>query len=60
MKRFLPEMPKLMLGVASLGQPVRTTRDRHLEVASRFKEPESLRTANLTIVKAVHNWTQSF
>lgn len=21
---------------------------------------ESLRTANLTIVKAVHNWTQSF
>jgi hypothetical protein len=49
-KRFLPEMPKLMLGVSSLGQPVRTTRDRHLEVASRFKEPESLAVA---LVKAV-------
>jgi len=50
MKRFLPEMPKLLLGVSSLGQPVRTTRDRHLEVASRFKEPESLAVA---LVKAV-------
>jgi hypothetical protein len=49
-KRFLPEMPKLLLGVASLGQPVRATRDRHLEVASRFKEPESLAVA---LVKAV-------
>ena len=50
MKRMVPEVPKLLLGVSSLGQPVRTTRDRHLEVASRFKEPESLAVA---LVKAV-------
>ena len=50
MKAMVPEVPKLLLGVSSLGQPVRTTRDRHLEVASRFKEPESLAVA---LVKAV-------
>ena len=50
MKRMIPEVPKLLLGVSSLGQPVRATRDRHLEVASRFKEPESLAVA---LVKAV-------
>ena len=50
MKGFLPEVPKLLLGVSSLDQPVRTTRDRQLEVASRFKEPESLAVA---LVKAV-------
>ena len=50
MKGFVPEVPKLVLGVSSLGQPVRATRDRQLEVASRFKEPESLAVA---LVKAV-------
>src|SRR5882672_1866533 len=50
MSRLLPEVPRLMLGAASLGSPVRTTRDRQLEVASRFKEPESLAVA---LVKAV-------
>ena len=44
-------VPRLVLGMASLGQPVRTTRDRQLEVASRFKESESLAVA---LVKAVH------
>jgi len=39
-KRPMPEVPRLLLGVSSLDQPVRTTRDRQLEVASRFKEPE--------------------
>jgi hypothetical protein len=46
----LPEVPRLLLGVSSLDQPVRTTRDRQLEVASRFKEPESLAVA---LVKGV-------
>ncbi len=50
MKPAPPEVPRLLLGVSSLGQPVRTTRDRQLEVASRFKEPESLAVA---LVKAV-------
>ena len=49
-KRTLPEVPRLLLGVSSLDQPVRTTRDRQLEVASRFKEPESLAVA---LVKGV-------
>jgi len=49
-KRPLPEVPRLLLGVSSLDQPVRTTRDRQLEVASRFKEPESLAVA---LVKGV-------
>ncbi|MEQ1831652.1 MAG: hypothetical protein ABL977_01270 [Candidatus Eisenbacteria bacterium] len=50
MKPAPPEVPRLLLGVSSLDQPVRTTRDRQLEVASRFKEPESLAVA---LVKAV-------
>ena len=50
MKPAPPEVPRLLLGVSSLGQPVRATRDRQLEVASRFKEPESLAVA---LVKAV-------
>ena len=49
-KRVMPEVPRLLLGVSSLDQPVRTTRDRQLEVASRFKEPESLAVA---LVKGV-------
>lgn len=51
MKPARPEVPRLLLGVTSLGQPVRATRDRQLEVASRFKESESLAVA---LVKAVH------
>lgn len=43
-------VPRLVLGVGSLDQPVRTTRDRQLEVSSRFKESESLAVA---LVKAV-------
>ena len=50
MKRVMIEVPRLLLGVSSLDQPVRTTRDRQLEVASRFKEPESLAVA---LVKGV-------
>ena len=50
MRHMIPPVPRLLLGVSSLGQPVRTTRDRQLEVASRFKEPESLAVA---LVKAV-------
>jgi hypothetical protein len=49
-KRPTPEVPRLLLGVSSLDQPVRTTRDRQMEVASRFKEPESLAVA---LVKGV-------
>jgi hypothetical protein len=49
-KGFVPEVPRLLLGVSSLDQPVRATRDRQLEVASRFKESESLAVA---LVKAV-------
>jgi hypothetical protein len=43
-------VPRLTLGVCSLAEPVRTTRDRQLEVASRFAESESLAVA---LVKAV-------
>lgn len=50
MTKPAPEVPRLVLGAASLGLPVRATRDRQLEVASRFKEPESLAVA---LVKAV-------
>ncbi len=50
MKTTLPEVPRLLLGVSSLGLPVRATRDRQLEVAHRFKESESLAVA---LVKAV-------
>lgn len=50
MKLVRPEVPRLLLGVSSLGLPVRTTRDRQLEVAQRFKESESLAVA---LVKAV-------
>jgi hypothetical protein len=34
--------PRLLLGVTSLELPVHATRDRALEVAGRFREPESL------------------
>ena len=50
MKPPRPDVPRLVLGASSIGQPVRATRDRQLEVASRFKEPESLAVA---LVKAV-------
>jgi hypothetical protein len=36
------EIPRLLLGVTSLALPVRATRDRQLEVTSRFEESESL------------------
>jgi len=49
-RRIVSEVPRLLLAVSSLDQPVRATRDRQLEVASRFKEPESLAVA---LVKAV-------
>jgi hypothetical protein len=42
--------PGLVLGVTSLDLPARTTRDRALEVAGRFREPESLA---VTLVKAL-------
>ena len=45
MKRVLPEVPRLVLGVTSLALPVRATRDRQLEVSARFREPESLAVA---------------
>ena len=51
MKRTLPEVPRLVLGVTSLALPVRATRDRQLEVSARFRESESLAVA---LVKAVH------
>lgn len=50
MKPELRPVPRLILSLASLVQPVRATRDRQLEVASRFKESESLAVA---LVKAV-------
>ena len=42
--------PRLLLGATSLELPARTTRDRALEVAGRFREPESLA---VTLVKAL-------
>ena len=42
MKRTQAEVPKLVLGITSLALPVRTTRDRQLEVSARFRESESL------------------
>jgi len=42
--------PSLLLGVTSLELPARATRDRALEVAGRFHEPESLA---VTLVKAL-------
>lgn len=50
MKRAPLEVPRLLLGVTSLALPVRATRDRQLEIASRFEESESLAVA---LVKAV-------
>ena len=50
MKPELRSVPRLVLSLSSLVQPVRATRDRQLEVASRFKESESLAVA---LVKAV-------
>ena len=50
MKRTTAEVPRLVLGVASLALPVRATRDRQLEVAARFEESESLAVA---LVKGV-------
>jgi len=44
------DVPRLLLGVASLALPVRATRDRQLEVSGRFKESESLAVA---LVKGV-------
>jgi len=49
-KRVLPEVPRLVLGVTSLALPVRATRDRQLEVSARFQESESLAVA---LVKGV-------
>ncbi len=49
-KKIAPEIPRLLLGVTSLALPVRATRDRQLEVASRFEESESLAVA---LVKGV-------
>ena len=49
-KKIAPEVPRLLLGVTSLALPVRATRDRQLEVASRFEESESLAVA---LVKGV-------
>jgi len=37
-----PEMPRLLLATGSLRQPSRVPRDRMLEVAARYREPESL------------------
>ena len=50
MKRVPIEVPRLLLGITSLALPVRATRDRQLEVASRFEESESLAVA---LVKGV-------
>jgi hypothetical protein len=49
-KRPPLEAPRLILGVTSLALPVRATRDRQLEIASRFEESESLAVA---LVKGV-------
>ena len=50
MSRARPPVPHLLLGATSLELPARTTRDRTLEVAGRFREPESLA---VTMVKAL-------
>ena len=42
--------PRLLLGATSLEMPANATRDRALEVAARFREPESLA---VTLVKAL-------
>lgn len=42
--------PRLLLGATSLEMPEHATRDRALEVAARFREPESLA---VTLVKAL-------
>lgn len=42
--------PRLLLGATSLEMPSHATRDRALEVAARFREPESLA---VTLVKAL-------
>lgn len=44
------DAPRLLLGLQSLEGPTRATRDRALEVAGRFREPESLA---VTLVKAL-------
>jgi hypothetical protein len=49
-------VPGLLLGVTSLDLPARTTRDRMLEVAGRFREPESLA---VTLVKALDAGAQA-
>ncbi len=56
MKRGAATMPELLLGVTSLDLPARTTRDRMLEVAGRFREPESLA---VTLVKALDAGAQA-
>ncbi len=48
--RAKAQAPRLLLGASSLELPARTTRDRALEVAGRFREPESLA---VTLVKAL-------
>ncbi|HTR97464.1 MAG TPA: hypothetical protein VMH61_06135 [Candidatus Acidoferrales bacterium] len=50
MSRVAREAPRLLLGATSLELPARTTRDRALEVAGRFREPESLA---VTMIKAL-------
>ena len=42
--------PRLLLGTTSLELPVTATRDRALEVAARFREPESLA---VTLIKSL-------
>lgn len=42
--------PRLLLGTTSLEMPANATRDRALEVAARFREPESLA---VTLIKAL-------
>ena len=42
--------PRLLLGTLSLELPANATRDRALEVAARFREPESLA---VTLIKAL-------
>jgi len=50
MARPIPETPRLLLGTGSLLGVSRATRDRTLQVATRFAEPESLA---VTISKAL-------
>ena len=50
MNRVRRTAPSLVLSVTSLELPARATRDRALEVAGRFREPESLA---VTLVKAL-------